>query len=428
MELRALHRELARALKQIFYHFSHSQTVIRPKHIHELGRRAMTQAVRQCDQRLAAISNRFDLLLHVTPVNVSQAWQQFQRCRFQKPPEFHYRPRAIDPSLMKRELFSIPVEHIEDPTLSQIYLQKQQELDRQISLVADRNTPNFLHGSRQLFGELEASLLQQAEQMLSQIMPHSRDDRRSELMPVEQFSKLAEQEMLYLKTQDRTFYSRVEVRDDITGILVSKGNFLIGRDARVPKARAEAALAHEIGTHVLTYHNGRQQPLHEFYAGMTNYEPMQEGLAVLAEYLVGGMSRPRLRLLAGRVVAVEMIQQGAEFIEAFVTLHDEYAFSQHEAFTIAMRVYRGGGYTKDAVYLRGLIAVMQLLASGVELEELLLGKISLEQQPLVEELRWRRVLMKSVLRPRYLELEEAQRRLQKLRTGLSIDELLTEAS
>ncbi len=426
LELRALHHELSRALKIIFYHFSHGRTVERPRHYHELGRRAMTPAVRESDRRLAAISNRFDLLLHVTPVNVAQAWRQFQRHRFQQTPEFHYRPRAIDPSLAKRELFNIPVERIEDPTLAQIFLHKQHELDRQISLVADRNTPSFLHGSRQLFGDLEPSLLQQAREMLAQIPPHSRDDQRKDLLTVKQFAALAQHELEHLRQQDKRFKARVEICDDITGILVSKGNFLIGRDARVPRLRAEAALAHEIGTHVVTYHNGRQQPLHELYTGMTNYEPMQEGLAVLAEYLVGGMSRPRLRLLAGRVMAVQQIHQGADFIESYRLLHDNYAFNQYEAFTIAMRVYRGGGYTKDAVYLRGLLAVMELVADGRQLEELLLGKVSLEQLPLVEELRWRKVLRCGPLRPRYLDEPKVQQRLERLRSGLSVSQLLEE--
>jgi uncharacterized protein (TIGR02421 family) len=161
---------------------------------------------------------------------------------------------------------------------------------------------------------------------------------------------------------------------------------------------------------------------------MANYEPLQEGLAVLAEYLVGGMSRPRLRLLAARVMAVEQIHRGADFIETFRTLHDDYDFSQQEAFTITMRVYRGGGYTKDAVYLRGLLFVMQQMDAGRELEDLLLGKISQEQLPLVDELRWRKVLKNGPLRPRYLLLPQAQQRLQRLREGSTLLGLLEEAS
>ncbi|NIQ16470.1 MAG: DUF1704 domain-containing protein, partial [Candidatus Dadabacteria bacterium] len=68
--------------------------------------------------------------------------------------------------------------------------------------------------------------------------------------------------------------------------------------------RVEALLQHEIGTHALTYFNGLSQPFKQLCIGLSGYEELQEGLAVLAEYLVGGLSKPRLRLLAGRVVAV----------------------------------------------------------------------------------------------------------------------------
>ncbi|MFA9419217.1 MAG: flavohemoglobin expression-modulating QEGLA motif protein [Gammaproteobacteria bacterium] len=424
--LRALHHALARALKRTFYTFAHSHTSQRPAHFYELGRHAISPVVIETDERLAAISQRFDLLLHVTPVNVPQAWQQFHHSKFENHPEFLYRPRPIDPALMKRELFCIPIEQIEDPTLAHIYREKQDELDRQITLVSDRNTSRFLSGSRQLFGDIEPELSSLAKNILQQLPPHLADDHDSDFLTAQQFAKLARDEIEVYRKQDPNFSARVEVRDDITGIFVSKGEFLIASDARVPRLRVEATLAHEIGTHVVTYYNGRQQPLCEFYTGMAGYESLQEGLAVLAEYLAGGLSRPRLRLLAGRVVAVQSIYQGADFIETFRVSHDQYGFSQATAFNIAMRVYRGGGYTKDAVYLRGLKNLLSYLALGGDLEMLLIGKISHEQLALVEELQWRKVLTPAVLRPRYLDRPETQHKLAFLRRNVSVLELASE--
>jgi len=425
-ELRELHHALANVLKRTFYVFTRSHTTQRPVHYYELGRHAMTKVVNEVDERLSAISQRFDLLLHVTPVNAPRAWERFRRSRFEQQPEFLYRPRPIDPALMKRELFSIPIEQIEDPTLSYIYEQKQNELDRQITLVADRNTERFLYGSKQIFGDIEPELFDLAENILQTVPAHLPDDHKKDFVSVDEFADIARDEIEYYRNQDSKFYSRVEVRDDITGILVSKGNFLIGKDARVPRLRVDATLAHEIGTHVVTYYNGQQQPLREFYSGMAGYEPLQEGLAVLAEYLVGGLSRPRIRLLAGRVMAVQSIYQGADFIETFRLLHDQYNFSQPVAFNIAMRVYRGGGYTKDAVYLRGLMNLLSYLSEGGELEMLLLGKVSHEQLSFVEELQWRKVLTPAVLRPRYLDQPETQQKLAHLREGISIFKLVSE--
>ncbi|MCK5091655.1 MAG: flavohemoglobin expression-modulating QEGLA motif protein [Gammaproteobacteria bacterium] len=427
-KLRELHHDLAKALKRTFYTFTHSHTRQRPAHFYELGRHAMTRAVKETDNQLAEISQSFDLLLHVTPVNAPQEWEAFRRSRFQRSPEFLYRSRPIDPALMKRKLFSIPIEQIEDPTLAYIYTEKQNELERQITLVADRNTPRFLYGSRQLYGDIEPDLLAMAHEILQQVAPHLRDDQKSDFIDAEKLAEIAREEIQYYRNQDPSLVAKIEVRNDITGILVSRGNLLIGHDTKVPRSQIEATLSHEIGTHILTYHNGQQQPLKEFYSGMAGYEPLQEGLAVLSEYLVGGLSRSRLRLLAGRVIAVQHIHQGADFIETFRVLSNDHGFSQQTAYTITMRVYRGGGYTKDAVYLRGLTTLLLHLAGGGELDTLLLGKISDEQLALVEELGWRKVLTPAVLQPRYLDKSSAQQRLARLQKGISVIELISEAS
>ena len=106
----------------------------------------------------------------------------------------------------------------------------------------------------------------------------------------------------------------------------------------------------------------------------------------MTEYLVGGLSRPRIRLLAARVVAADLLLQGASFLETFRVLDNDYDFSQRAAYTITMRVFRGGGLTKDAVYLRGLVEVLNYFASGGDLEPLLVGKVASEHIGLIREL------------------------------------------
>lgn len=423
-ELKELQHKLARALKRTFYEFTHLLTTHRPDHYHELGRRSMTHAVYETDQKLAAISNTFDLLLHVTPVNASTAWEQFKNNDFQREPEFLYRARPVDPGLLKRQLFKIPLERIEDPTIAHIFSEKREELDRMITLVADRNTKRFILGSRQLYGDVEDSLLQTAENILEKLPAEETKSKNRECIDANEFYKRAMEEVQYYKARDKAFICDVELRSDVSGVLVSHGNFLIGADAVVSTDRINGLLAHEIGTHMLTYHNGKQQPLEELYAGMAGYEPMQEGLAVLGEYLSGEINGLRLRLLAGRVIAVKNITDGADFLETFRNLHKEIGFDSHTAYYITMRIFRGGGYTKDVVYLRGLNRVLDYLVSGQELEPLYLGKISYEHLSFIQELRWRKVLHPPSLRPRFLDTPLAQERLKKLRDGMSVLDLV----
>lgn len=424
LELQELHRGLSHALKQAFYTFAHAYTPQRPAHYHVLGRRVMTSAVQATDRQMAEISDRFDLLLHVTPVNAGDAWREFQRRGFEHTPELHYRPRPVDPGLLKRQLYRIPVERIEDPTLAAIYAAKRDELDRQINMIADRNTPRFLRGSQQVYGEVEGWLLQLARQLLEQLPPRTPQGATDHWLDAQTFTTRAEAELDHYRRLMPGLPARVVLRDDITGIMVSQGNFLIGRDARVAAARVDAVLAHEIGTHVVTYHNGRRQPLRLLHAGMADYEPLQEGLAVLAEFLTGQLGRERLRQLAARVLAVHSVSQTASFTETFRELTRRYGFGARQAFDITLRAHRGGGFTKDAVYLRGLTHLLQYLGDGGEMAPLYLGKIALEQLDLIEELRWRKVLQPGPLQPRHLQGDENKTRLAWLRQGVSLSRLV----
>ena len=149
---------------------------------------------------------------------------------------------------------------------------------------------------------------------------------------------------------------------------------------------------HEVGTHVLTFINGRAQPFRLLCAGLAGYDELQEGLAVLSEYLVGGLSAARLRLLAARVIAVKCMTDGADFIETFNTLCNDHGFTRRTAFGITARVHRSGGLTKDATYLRGLVSVLRYLRGGGGIEPLLVGKIGMDDLSVMEELLRRKIL------------------------------------
>lgn len=420
---RLLHRGLARALKRAFFEFSLSQTTHRPANYQALGRRAVVKAVWNVDRRLAEISSAFDFLLQVTPVNTEAAWTRFKRSHFERVPVLYYRPLPVDPALLKRRLYEIPVERVEDPTLAFLFRQKQTELDRQLTMLGDRGTAKFLYGGLQLYGGVGNELNELAEVLLAKISFRSREARGGYLNATT-FARRARAEMDYYRQLYPALSADVYVRDDTVGLMVSRGNLLIGHQTRIPASRVEALLQHEVGTHVLTYFNGRAQPFQQLYTGLAGYEELQEGLAVLAEYLVGGLSRPRLRLLAGRVVAARCLIEGATFIETFRELTRTYGFGQRTAFTMTVRIYRSGGLTKDAVYLRGLIGVLDYLKKGGKLEPLFVGKIMGDHIPIIQELQARQVLRPVPLRPRYMDQLHTTQRLERLRNGLTVLDLI----
>jgi uncharacterized protein (TIGR02421 family) len=240
----------------------------------------------------------------------------------------------------------------------------------------------------------------------------------------EEFAALASAEIEGYREEVPGFGHMPEVRDDIyAGLMVSSGRVLIGREASIPSARADALIQHEIGTHVVTHHNGREQRFHLLAVGLPGYDELQEGLAVLAEYLVGGLNAERMRVLAARVIVVHALVDGAGFMEAFRLLTDR-GFTQRAAFTITTRVYRGGGLTKDAMYLRGLVSILDYMAEGLDFGRLFLGKYGIKHIPVVDELLMRRVLSLPHVLPRYLERPDARERLEALRGGMSVIDLV----
>ena len=191
-------------------------------------------------------------------------------------------------------------------------------------------------------------------------------------MTAHAFADHARHEIAHYALMSPDFAAKVEVRDDVPGILVSSGDLLISSRLKLAPARVSALLQHEVGTHILTYYNGRAQKLRQLYTGLPGYEELQEGVAVLAEYLVGGLKPSRLRLLARARGRGARAARGCDVGETFALLHEQHNYGARAAFDLTMRVYRGGGLTKDAVYLRGLVALLKYLGAGGELETLFL--------------------------------------------------------
>ena len=122
-------------------------------------------------------------------------------------------------------------------------------------------------------------------------------------------------------------------------------------------------LQHEAFVHSLTALNGQQQTvLPSMALSSPRSTATQEGLAVFAELITGSIDIERMKRVSLRIEAVAMAMAGADFMQVFRYFLDA-GQNQVESFTSAQRVFRGvptsGGmaFTKDTVYLRGLIGV-----------------------------------------------------------------------
>lgn len=399
--MRELRTAFGKALRKSLFEYARTNTSLTATHFEMLGTTVIDDKVWAVDEALAECSNLFDFLLLVTPINVADEWNTFKSNNYSKDPIFHYRPMPIEPDLIKRRLYDLRIEDITDPTLSFLFRDKRKEIDRMLNMMLERDKPDFMHSSLQLFGNIDDHLLDVAKAILIiSSAPSPRDDEKT--MDAKAFAAMAEQELQWLKLQDDSISTVVRIRDDIEGVMVSRGVLNINTNYKLTHQRALALLQHEIGTHVVTYYNGKAQPLKLFYIGVPGYEQLQEGLAVFSEYLVGGLTNERMRVLAARVVAVDHLVKGYSFKDTFSLLTDKYNFGPEEAFHISMRVYRGGGLTKDAVYLKGLLHLIEYIQQGHDITPLLIGKIRQDYIPVVNELTFRGLLNKIPIKPRYL--------------------------
>jgi uncharacterized protein (TIGR02421 family) len=277
-----------------------------------------------------------------------------------------------------------------------------------------------VHGSLQLYGGITQSLASAAQELLTAIPAQS---PTAPSVTAWAFAEAARAEIDRYRAGYPDFPVHLEVRDDISELMVSFGRLLIPEAATFRADRVEPLLHHEVGTHVVTYQNGTRQPLKLLTIGLPGYDETQEGLAVLAEYLTGGLDPRRLRVLAARVVAVDKMLDGAEFLDIFESLQAEHRIPRKTAWIIAIRVVVAGGSVKDAIYLRGITRLLEALAEGISLDALFVGKLALDHIPLIQDLLDREVLQAPWVRPRWLDVPGAQERLDRLRAGASVMDL-----
>lgn len=177
----------------------------------------------------------------------------------------------------------------------------------------------------------------------------------------------------FKKALQRRVHARIDPRKDpititvdsnITARAAAGSNYVkIRKGARFSQNDLEQLFHHEVMIHTLTYINGRKQPMLKtlgYNAPRTT--ATQEGLAVFAEYASIVIELERLKRIALRIVAIDMAEKGADFMDLYFFYH-KHGQEREESYYSAMRIFRGGQpgggivFYKDNVYLRGLIEV-----------------------------------------------------------------------
>ncbi|MEH6704647.1 MULTISPECIES: flavohemoglobin expression-modulating QEGLA motif protein [Galbibacter] len=384
-----------------------------------LGRSSLKDKVFEVDRELSKIESSYKFLWLISPSNIFHIKKTFFESGYNKILKYHYRLLPIDPDILKRKLYNLKIEEIDDPAMSHLFRQKREELDLQISMLSERGTSMFFHHSIRLYNGIEPSLYETAKTILSHLSEEIENDNNPTMDALE-FSAYARKEFAFFKAQDSQFKSKIHLRKDVNIMMVNQGELYIPADYKAHRIEAKALIQHELGTHVLTYYNGSKQPLKQLATGLTDYDILQEGVAVMSEYLSDGLTVNRLRVLAGRVIAGKALIDGGDFKEIFNLLFTKYGFSKENAFNITSRIMQGGGFLKDIIYLKGLIKLQEYLVGGGNYELLFAGKFGFNHIHIIRELIERNVLHTGILKPSYLYDELYEEKLTQIKNGIPI--------
>jgi hypothetical protein len=150
---------------------------------------------------------------------------------------------------------------------------------------------------------------------------------------------------------------------------------------------ARRLVAHEVFGHLVVAANARAQALRILQIGLAGSFADQEGVSLFLEAALGLMENDRLRTLAARVIATQLLHAGATFGETARRLYLDFGLSAETAILTTERAYRGGGVARDAGYLAGFLRVRAAITSGqATLDELRRGRVALEQLPVLRKL------------------------------------------
>ena len=339
------------------------------------------QLITQIDDDLFKAVSGLNMLDTITPINYKLEKQAFFDSNFSVNPNFLYSKKKINYFKRKRALFNLPIDKLKDEDLFTLYNDVIESYIDRLDQHKSVGTPEFLYDSLRYFGEPTEKDLRNA-QFILHLPDDIEEDNEDKLLNSEKLSAF-----LADFSKQNKYKCKIETSDSmIANALVSGTTVKINEAAKVTETEAHALAHHELGVHLVTTLNARKQPFRILSLGCPVNATTQEGIAILCEYLSGNLTLSRLKVLALRVIAVNSMINEKDFRSTFLLLKEQYKVKDDLAFTITARAYRGGGYTKDYLYLQGFHQMLNAYETDENFNNLLCGKTSYEYLPLITRL------------------------------------------
>ena len=274
-------------------------------------------------------------------------------------------------------------------------------------MLAARQTPEFFEHSRALYGVPDQPLRFDPAtplELARRVHDALEELHEADMVPPVIRSRSGAQVAAFIESEVQEHFGdaapEVLLVDELSAnATATTSRIRIRSGAKFTTKDAAQLLNHEAFIHVGTGLNGRAQTDIPILAvGHPGTTRTQEGLAVYSEYVSGTLGLDRLRRLADRIVAVQLVVDGADFIELYRWFLDRTP-DPEQAFESTRRIFRGapmtGGapFTKDCSYLSGYLSVTTFIRAAFTagradtLALLFSGKLDLFAIPALAELR-----------------------------------------
>ena len=334
------------------------------------------QSLFDIDANLNRLVKKIELLNYINPLNIESEKKQFYTSKFNYEPQFKYPKLKFNAYKLHRLFFSQRLERIKNEDIKKLYEDIVYEYSGLIECIETINKgKKFYYNSLKSFGTPTEKDIDNAKFILR----FDDSDFEEDMLPLYNANDAVEYFEEFSKRYDFKYHIKLSTNISAAAMVQNSSQTLVlKKNHKFSKNQLQVLANHEIGVHMVTTFNAVNQPLQIFSNGLPNNVETQEGLAVYSEYMSGCLTLNRLKELAYRVIAVDSLIKGYSFSNTFDLLFNQYKLQKDKAFAITLRVHRGGGFTKDHLYLSGLQKVYQYAKQGKDLNVLLTGKSSLE--------------------------------------------------
>ncbi|MBT8306474.1 MAG: flavohemoglobin expression-modulating QEGLA motif protein [Maribacter sp.] len=339
----------------------------------------------EIDANLDRLVKKIELLNYVNPLNIETEKHRFFTSKFTADPSFHYPKLKFNPYKLHRLFFTLRLERIKDERIRKLYQEVIYYYSNMIQCIETIGTSKSFHyNSLRVFGTPTEKDVQNARFIL-----HFPDEPVATGM---EKIYTAEEAKSYFEDFGKQYEFPLNIKfathlSAEAMVSNSAKALLIKRNTKFSKNQLLTLANHEISVHLVTTFNAAIQPLQIFSNGLPNNVETQEGLAVFSEYMSGALTLKRLKELAYRVLASDSLIKGYSFADTFDLIHNQYKLNREEAFTITLRAHRGGGFTKDRLYLSGLRKIYKRYLKEDSMDIMLTGKVTLEFEESIKYLQ-----------------------------------------